>query len=481
MFFYTNQSQFNYDFENLLKIFISKKDLKITADPLDTADFYVSLTFEKDIRLFCSENNQVLVNQSFEVTSSSLKNQMKGILYDFLVEHFEKTSPWGILVGIRPVKIVHDALDKGRDITSLRQYMLKDLRVTEEKVDLAINIARRERPYLYPVDSRAISLYICIPFCPTRCLYCSFPSNSTEKKKHCIEPYVSALIKEIHGMGDYINANNLYIDCIYFGGGTPTSLSAKDIKRIMNALELYFDLKNLKEFTFEAGRPDTITKEKLDVLSDHHVNRLCLNPQTFNDDTLVKIGRQHSVDEIFQTYNMIKQYNFKSINMDIILGLVDESAKHIEKTIDGLEKLQPENITVHTLSVKRASRLNQNREDYALVDDPVESYMERINSALKSMAYVPYYMYRQKNILANLENTGYTKEGYESLYNMRIMEEKHTILALGAGAVSKFVNYELNQFNRVANSKGLEDYIDRIDEMIEKKLKYLKKLSSNID
>ncbi|MGB3368711.1 MAG: coproporphyrinogen dehydrogenase HemZ, partial [Acidaminobacteraceae bacterium] len=447
---------------------------------IESKEDYKSI-FSSGIKLSISKMGkiQLIDKASFNTegvndVNKFLKNKLKLMVYDNLSTIINPSSPWGILVGIRPVKIVHDLLDELVSIDKIKKMLADEYRLSDEKITLVTEIATRERGYLYPISKKEISLYICIPFCKTRCLYCSFPSNSVEKKGKLIPSYVAALRKEIRESLKGIVAIGKKVDCIYIGGGTPTALSAGDLRLIIEELEMFVDLKELKEFTVEAGRPDTITDEKLFLFKEKHVSRICINPQTMNDETLVKIGRSHNSDDIIRVYNRAVEIGFKEINMDLIIGLMDENLEDYKKTLDKICVMKPSNITIHTLAVKRSSILNEFKDDYTLTSsnivEDMADYTERI---LTTSDYVPYYMYRQKNILANLENVGYSIKGSESLYNMRIMEERHSILALGAGSASKFCYPDENRFERFSNSKGIEDYIARVDEMIDKKLKLL--------
>lgn len=422
---------------------------------------------------------QVLYSESFNTQGESdinkfLKNKLKLTIYDKLSEIITPSSPWGILVGIRPVKIVHDLLDESVSIDDIKKILSDEYRVSDEKITLITDIALRERPYLYPINKDEISLYICIPFCKSKCLYCSFPSNPLAKKGKLIPSYVEALRKEIRESLKGLEDIEKKVDCIYIGGGTPTALSADDLRLLIDEVEAFVNLKELKEFTVEAGRPDTINDEKLYLFKEKHVSRICINPQTMNDKTLSKIGRSHSSDDIVKVYERAVEIGFKEINMDLIIGLMDENLEDYKKTLDKIHMMKPSNITVHTLAVKRSSILNEFKDDYTLTSSNVVEDMANYTSeVLTNSDYLPYYMYRQKNILANLENVGYSINGSESLYNMRIMEERHSILALGAGSASKFCYPDENRFERFSNSKGVEDYIARVDEMISKKLKML--------
>lgn len=400
------------------------------------------------------------------------KETIKRTIFKVLQNRLNTYVPWGILTGIRPVKIVHTLLDKGIDEESIRQILKEKYYIMDEKIDLALSIANRERVFMYPIDKNKVSLYVSIPFCPTRCYYCSFPANPLKTFGHLKAEYVNKLIEEIKGLAKIIKDTNKEIETLYIGGGTPTTLDEEEMDTLITALFKEMDLSNIKEFTVEAGRPDSITKGKLEVLKKHNVSRISINPQTMNDETLEKIGRAHKVSEIVECFNMARDLGFDNINMDIILGLVDEDLEMVRKTLEAIKELSPESLTVHTLAIKRASKLKEDIDNYELTQ-----YEEMIKMIDLSMKYAkdmnlnPYYMYRQKHMLGNLENIGYAKEGYECIYNIQIMEEKQSNYAVGAGSISKFVYVDEDRIERVDNVKNVEQYIDRVDEMIERKRK----------
>lgn len=400
------------------------------------------------------------------------KETIKRTIFKVLQNRLNTYVPWGILTGIRPVKIVHTLLDKGIEKDFIRQILKEKYYIMDEKIDLALNIANRERVFMYPIDKNKVSLYVSIPFCPTRCYYCSFPANPLKTFGHLKAEYVNKLIEEIKGLAKIIKDTNKEIETLYIGGGTPTTLDEEEMDTLITALFREMDLSNIKEFTVEAGRPDSITKGKLEVLKKHNVSRISINPQTMNDETLEKIGRAHEVCEIVECFNMARDLGFDNINMDIILGLVDEDLEMVRKTLEAIKELSPESLTVHTLAIKRASKLKEDIDNYELTQ-----YEEMIKMIDLSMKYAkdmnlnPYYMYRQKHMLGNLENIGYAKEGYECIYNIQIMEEKQSNYAVGAGSISKFVYVDEDRIERVDNVKNVEQYIDRVDEMIQRKRK----------
>ncbi|MCH1967481.1 coproporphyrinogen dehydrogenase HemZ [Paraclostridium sordellii] len=425
------------------------------------------------------ENLVISKQESFDITKlnneevkKKTKTVIKRSIFKVLDKVFETYVPWGVLTGIRPVKIVHSLLDKGISELEIREILKNNYLIKDEKIDLALDIAKIERVFIYPIDKNKISLYVSIPFCPTRCVYCSFPANPMKQFGHLRDDYIKALIKEIKGLAKLLKDTNKEIETLYIGGGTPTALEADQLDTLINALFKELDLTNIKEFTVEAGRPDTITKEKLEVMKKHNVTRISINPQTMNDETLVKIGRDHNVNDIVDCFRLARSLGFDNINMDIILGLVDENLDMVRNTLEKIKELNPESLTVHTLAIKRASTLKENLDKYELT-----RYEEMIKMIELSMEYAkdmglnPYYMYRQKHMLGNLENIGYAKEGFECIYNIQIMEEKQSNLAVGAGAISKYVYVDEDRIERTDNVKNVELYIERIEEMIERKVK----------
>ena len=427
------------------------------------------------------ENGELKLSQeeSFNIDSlckEEVKKKSKTIIkrsiFKVLSQLYKTYVPWGILTGIRPVKIVHSLLDAGLSEEQIKETLRQNYLIKDEKIELALDIAKRERVFIYPIDKNKISLYVSIPFCPTRCVYCSFPSNPMKQFGHLRDEYVKALIKEIKGLAKLLKETKKEIETLYIGGGTPTTLEAVQLDKLIKALFKELDLSQIKEFTVEAGRPDTITKEKLEVMKKHNVTRISINPQTMNNETLVKIGRDHNVDDIIRCFNMARELGFNNINMDIILGLVDENVEMVKNTLEKIKELSPESLTVHTLAIKRASTLKENLDKYELTR--YEEMVSMINLSMeyaKSMGLNPYYMYRQKHMLGNLENIGYAKEGFECIYNIQIMEEKQSNLAVGAGAISKYVYVDEDRIERTDNVKNVEIYIDRVDEMIERKEK----------
>lgn len=378
--------------------------------------------------------------------------------------------PWGILNGIRPAKIATSLLLEGKGKEEILNHFITACETTREKAELAYEVALREFQVQEKMYPDGVSIYIGIPFCPTRCLYCSFVTCGTRQAAKLIPDYVEALKKEIAYVGNLISKNHRKIETVYIGGGTPTTLSADQLHIIISQMEESFDLSFCKEFTVEAGRPDTISQEKLKTLRRHHVDRISINPQTMNQETLRLIGRAHTPEQIREAMFMARDAGFHCINMDVIAGLPGESFDDFRYTLEEVEKLSPQNTTVHTMSIKRSSRLHEYLKDYQLTTPEVAAKMVDFSQDfLKTTGKHPYYMYRQKNQLGNLENVGFSKEGCDNLYNIYIMEEIQTILALGCGGVTKTVNRKNNRIERIFNVKEPQDYLARLDEMLERK------------
>lgn len=376
--------------------------------------------------------------------------------------------PWGVLTGIRPSKIVRELKLGGKTNEEAKEYLKSFYNSDEKKAELACEVEKNEAPIIENIKKDGISLYIGIPFCPTRCLYCSFTSQSIDFSNKLTEPYVEALKKEIAAVSKNPFVKKRCIETVYFGGGTPSALSADQIDDIICCLKENFDLKNTKEITFEAGRPDTITREKLEVLKKHSITRISINPQTTKDETLKLIGRKHTNNAFLESFELARNMGFDHINCDIIAGLPEENEDDFEKTLKMLEKISPESVTIHTMCIKHGSYLDMKYDMYSMTAaKTVNNMLDMAQKYMDKLKFKPYYMYRQKNMLGNLENVGYCKTGHECIYNIYIMEEVESIIALGAGGSTKLVSN--GRIERVFNVKEVSEYIKRIDEMIERK------------
>ena len=411
-------------------------------------------------------------------SKKELHEAFKCTLYTKLSAQLNKTLPWGYLTGVRPSKIAYTLLEKGADREQILEEFTKKHLVSEKKAQLALQVAQTEKSILEKMDYKnGYSLYIGIPFCPTTCLYCSFTSYSLAAYQSKVQPYLEALLKEMKYVSEAMRGRRL--DTFYFGGGTPTTLSAGQLDMLLTELERQFDLSACRELTVEAGRPDSITYEKLCVLKAHHVDRISINPQTMNQQTLDLIGRRHTVEQIEEAFALAGKAGLDNINMDMILGLPGENKEMVQHTLEKIKALAPESLTVHSLAIKRAAALNIWREKYLdLQMDNSDEIVSMAADYAHQMGHQPYYMYRQKNMAGNFENVGYSKPGLECIYNILIMEEKQTIIAMGAGASTKIVfqneteGGQAGRIERIENVKDVTNYIQRIDEMIERKRKF---------
>lgn len=379
------------------------------------------------------------------------------LLYRLLSDFTGIKPPWGILTGVRPVKLLAGLSP---------QQAAGRLLVSPEKTELARKISEVQQPLIGSLPPKSYSLYVSIPFCPTRCSYCSFVSHSVEKAAARVEEYLDRLCEEMRQTADIARQLGLKLDTIYFGGGTPTTLSAEQLKRLFSQLDC-FDLSRLREFTVEAGRPDTITREKLLAIRGAGAGRISVNPQTMSDRVLEAIGRRHTSKQTEEAYALAREIGFDSINMDLIAGLPSDDFDGFRRSLDRVCELEPENVTVHSLSLKRAATLFRERGERT--GEGAAEMIDYTHATLAQRGYAPYYLYRQKNTADNRENTGYAKSGKESLYNLYIMEELQTILAVGAGASTKLVDREGGRIHRISNFKYPYEYIDRFDEICKEK------------
>ena len=428
----------------------------------DQLSYTISITGD-----YTKENSATvnLTKSQLSKADKYIKRYLKISLYDMLVQLTGKTMPWGSLTGIRPTKLFYELKNELNSSLLAKNELIKTFRVSPQKAEVVMEVTRNQSRI--EINDNLVDLYINIPFCTTKCYYCSFISAPISQCQHYVEPYIDALLKELDATKQIINQRNYIVKSIYIGGGTPTSLSADQLDRILTQITY-----PVSEFTVEAGRPDTITKEKLDVLKKHGVTRISINPQTFSNRTLKLIGRAHTSQDIINAYNMALPYNF-SINMDLIAGLENESFNTFKKSLLNTLELNPDNITVHTLSVKRTSKLSDGEGEKGNAED-VTKMIDYSYRTLTNAGYNPYYLYKQKNMVGNLENIGYTLKGKECIFNIDSMEEVATIVAVGANAISKRFFSLTNRIERQANVKNLTDYINRIDEIIEKKKDFFK-------
>ncbi|MCA1030860.1 coproporphyrinogen III oxidase [Bacillus timonensis] len=389
---------------------------------------------------------------------------------------------WGLLTGVRPTKLLHKKLRSGVNQSIAHKQLKDDYLITDEKVQLMQDIVDRQLtmvPDLYELQ-KEVSIYIGIPFCPTKCAYCTFPAYAINGRQGSVDSFLGGLHYEIREIGRWLKDNNVKITTVYYGGGTPTSITAEEMDMLYEEMyESFPDVDKIREITVEAGRPDTITPEKLEVLKKWNIDRISINPQSYIQETLKAIGRHHTVEETIDKFHLAREMGMNNINMDLIIGLPGEGVEEFDYTLAETKKLMPESLTVHTLSFKRASEMTKNREKYKVADrDEITEMMHNATKWTKDHGYVPYYLYRQKNILGNLENVGYALPGQESIYNIMIMEEQQSIIGLGCGAASKFVDPETGKITHFANPKDPKSYNEGFEHYTNEKINILNELFS---
>lgn len=464
---YVKNHNFWFELENLTRLFFPNEKISVfkTFDTVEQPYIYTEVSDKVKIEVSIKNFQESLVSEKTddnELTSAQL-------LYRLLCMYSGYTQPWGVLTGVRPVKLFRRLCEElGEE--GARKKFLNEFYVSPEKLSLAQTTEKNEKAILNLSRPESFSLYVGIPFCPSRCSYCSFVMSSVERAKKLIEPYTRLLCEEIKATAQIASNLGLRLETVYFGGGTPTTLNAQQLDTVMKTVLTSFDMSTCREFTVEAGRPDTIDKERLCALKENKVDRISINPQTTNDNVLVEIGRKHTSEQFFNAFELARKCGFDNINTDLIAGLPADTFESFVNSLNSIRILSPECITLHTLCMKRASTLTNigktlNREDA----ESARKMLEYTQKSLISDEYIPYYMYRQSRMVGNLENVGWSKKGYESLYNVYVMDETHTILACGSGGVTKLKNNETDYLERIFNFKYPYEYVDRFDKIIERK------------
>ncbi len=465
--------KFHYEMENLCRVFKPYDTIRVLhdgdegEDPLSVVTEIEENGGEFKITVSFTCGDIVKTASCVETDYNDCEREMAVLLFSILCEVTGYTPQWGILTGVRPSKLMNSLIAANGEEEAVK-YFNESLLVSPQKTELALSVAKAEKKIMALSDEKSFSLYISIPFCPTRCNYCSFVSHSIAQAKKLLPEYVEKLCEEIRHTGEIAKELGLRLESVYWGGGTPTTLSAEQIDKISTEIENNFDLSFCREYTVEAGRADTVTAEKLDVIKRHGITRISINPQTFNDDVLEAIGRKHTVEDVVNVYNTAREKGFDNINMDLIAGLTGDSFESFCRSVDRAVELEPENITLHTLALKRSSTLVTGGIDVES-GDTANKMLEYAQKQFYSHGYVPYYMYRQSRSLGNLENVGWCKPDFECLYNVFMMEECHTILAVGAGAVIKLKEPFGRNIERIFNYKYPYEYISRFDTLAERK------------
>lgn len=461
---YINNHQYHYEMENLTRAFFFAEDVCVIREYDELSEPYILTSVTDEVSVEARINGFRAVRTAPSGGDDELT--MARLLYAVLSEATGRELPWGILTGVRPIKLFSVlAAEDGEEAAA--EYFRDTLLVSEEKTALARQVAANQRAIISRSGKRSFSLYVSIPFCPTRCNYCSFVSQSIERAKKLIDEYLPLLLSEIRTTAELAKQLSLRLESVYIGGGTPTTLSAEQLDLLLTEIEADFDLTDCAEFTVEAGRPDTVTRGKLLALKRHAVTRISINPQTFNDSVLEAIGRKHTAQQTIDAFHLARELGFDNINMDLIAGLTTDTPDSFRNTIDTVRALDPESVTVHTLAVKRSARVNA--ADAEREHGYTAGMLAYAAQELTAGGWEPYYLYRQSKMLSNLENVGWAKPGYYSPYNVYIMEETHSILACGAGAVTKLRDTASNHIERIFNFKFPYEYISRFDELIGRK------------
>ncbi|MDR0987542.1 MAG: coproporphyrinogen dehydrogenase HemZ [Ruminococcus sp.] len=462
-----------YEIEAVLKIFFSDEKFCFLLPVNDVIGNYIRIDITNSIIIKVEIDNKTL-ERSEQLKETQKENILTACraLYEILSGITGTKSDWGILTGIRPVKKINGYLAEGLSFEHIRDKLYKEYLVSEEKIRLAYLTSEIQSKYIPIKENNTFSLYIGIPFCPSRCSYCSFVSHSIASKSawKMTDEYVEKLLKELSITAEITKDLGLKLTTIYIGGGTPTALNPAQISAIMEKTAKLFNISDVFEYTVEAGRADTISEEKLRIIKANGATRISINPQTLNDDVLKKIGRNHTSKDFYNAYNMAVKLGFDNINTDLIAGLPGDDIGSFCQTIDGIIKLSPKNITIHTLTLKRASKLSNFTELYN-ESEVIHRMSEYSFRKITENGYAPYYLYRQKNNIGNGENVGYAKSGYESMYNIYIMEEKQTIIACGAGGSTKIFEAEHDKLTRIFNYKYPYEYISKFDEVLKRKQK----------
>lgn len=474
----SKKNKYTYNAYHIVKSFFPGEEIIQKVEEKQEPLMAVRLPGGSCFSLAPEEVDAVLEGQRFfseEEREQAVKKEVTRRLYLYLAEETGRTLAWGTLTGVRPTKIPMEQLEAGASEEEAARFMMKKYCVSPEKAGLAAEIASRENALLSRLDcEKGFSLYVGIPFCPSVCSYCSFSSSPIGQWKDRVDAYLDALIKEIRYIGS--RAAGRVPDTVYIGGGTPTTLETEQLKRLLDTATECFDLSGVLEFTVEAGRPDSITEEKLSVIREYPVSRISVNPQTMQQKTLDLVGRRHTVEQTVTAFRLARRLGFDNINMDLIAGLPGETVEDMEDTLSQVEALHPDSLTVHALAIKRAAKFGQEGRTADLHAE-ISGMVEKAYESARRMGLLPYYLYRQKNIAGNFENVGYAELDKAGIYNILIMEEKQTILAVGAGASTKILlqtpiikdgGKEVNLV-RAENVKNINDYIARIDEMIERK------------
>ena len=458
---------FRYEMEALCRMFLHGRELKITEEAeIPPKEDYIYTALEGDEITVKTKIDGKYAEAKRTAENDHARN-MELAVFGVLTEILSIRPKWGVLTGIRPVKLAMQLHDMGLSEEEIRKKLKEERLVSDEKLDWLLTTMEHELEIRASSRPNSVSLYISIPFCPSRCSYCTFTSHSVEKAAKLIPQYVELLCGELKDIAVLIDEIGLHLETVYMGGGTPTVLTAKQLDRVLSTVNESFDMTGVRELTVEAGRPDTITAEKLAVLKKNGVGRISINPQTMDDEVLAAIGRKHTAEDVKNAFALAKTFDFDSINMDLISGLPGDNMEKFRKTIAEVIAMNPDNITLHTLTVKHGANLAPMAQSvFAATADAMNEYAY---GEFAKAGYFPYYLYRQKGTVDNLENVGFCKPGKEGIYNIFIMDETHTVLSAGAGGVTKLKAPYNKKIERIFNFKYPYEYIERFELMNERK------------
>lgn len=473
MLLYISHNFFHYEAGNLCRLFFPYDELKTTEDKSeisDNDDVVTAVIDGDDFTVAVRKDGRTLTKTKKSQDHSDDEYNITSTIFLCLSEFCGYMPKWGLLTGIHPVKLYTRYIQQVGAEEADRIFKDK-FYVSDEKLDLCRTIARTQHPALSAIEEDDFSLYISIPFCPTRCAYCSFVSQSVEKQKKLIEPYVVKLLEEIEDTARITKEVGLRLVTVYMGGGTPTTLNPDQLRRVIEKVQSSFDMTHCREFTVEAGRPDTIDEDKLKTLLDLGITRISINPQTLEDSVLKNIGRRHTAQETIDAYHLARKCGMTDINMDLIAGLQGDTYETFKNTVDKVIDLAPENVTVHSLALKRSAEIfhKENTKDFHRNKNAAEMMIDYSIKRLTEAGYEPYYLYRQSRMAGNLENTGWAKPGTVCDYNIYTMDETHTVIACGAGGVSKIKDPYSDRLERIFNFKYSYEYLERFDTILSRK------------
>lgn len=481
-----SDDQWRYPAMEMLQAFDPSGEIEFADSEDQLADGITAKIEDQKLRIAYFDSGQIVFEVEKEIADDVFeKEAFKKAFYRFLSHVFRKELPWGTLTGIKPVKIAHEMMYEGQlSKEAAASCMQEKYLVSSQKAELAAEMAEKEMTVVHGEDKEAfnplkVSVYLGVPICPAKCSYCSFVSTIADKKGKLVSDYLKCLLREIEVMNAMIREQNLTVDTLYIGGGTPSIFSEEQLENLLQAMSGALIHPNLREFTFESGRPETTTAEKLIIMKAYGVDRICLNPQSMNSETLAAVNRHHTAQDIIEKYEAIRKIGFKTVNMDLIVGLAGESPEAFLHSLDEVIKLEPENLTIHSLAVKHGSAIRESH-GHEVVQLYHEGFYREIQQRLCDNHYYPYYLYRQKYTQGSGENIGYSKPGHEGIYNILMMAERQTIIGIGAGSSGKVYDAAANRFEKVFTVKDIRTYNQKIDEVIDKKMRaYTKMFNMN--